>query len=151
MNLSLFVYGSLRPGMNNYDQLSHAVTGSQSVIWPGFLRLRPEGYPALTLPEEWPRRECLPYQWEAPAELAPPTPQLECNVVGEILQLRDSPELRRHLDDFEGFTPELNDYLRVACAWQGTWVWTYIAPCDRSDWPLIQRWPHHSGDIPPWR
>lgn len=151
MSLSLFVYGSLRPGMNNYDQLSRAVMASQSVIWPGALRLRPEGYPALSLPPQWPIRPGLPYDWEPPREGVPATPVLECRVAGEILQLKDSLELRRHLDDFEGFTPDLKDYLRVACAWQGAWVWTYVAPEERADWPLIDRWPHQSGEIPPWR
>ena len=151
MIITLFVYGSLRPGMNNYDQLSQAVVDSQSVAWPGFLRLRPEGYPALILPAEWPGRLATPYEWDTPADKPPPTPDLQCLVEGEILQLRDTPGLRRRLDDFEGFTPSLRDYLRVACAWQGAWVWTYVAPQDLQQWPRIQSWPHQPGEIPPWR
>lgn len=151
MALSLFVYGSLRPGMNNYDQLSEAVLSSRTVAWPGLLRLRPEGYPALTLPKEWPTRLGVPYQWEPPLDSPPPAPALKCPVIGEILQLEDSARLRRHLDDFEGFTPRLRDYLRVACAWEGAWVWTYVAPEERREWPVIERWPHQSGEIPPWR
>jgi len=151
MTVSLFVYGSLRPGRNNYEQLEEAVLSSQTVLWPGHLRLRPEGYPALTLPQEWPVERAKPYDWSTPGPLPPPTPRLEQRVLGEILQLRDGPEIRRRLDDFEGFTPQLSDYLRVACSWQGEWVWTYVAPEDRCEWPIIQEWPHQSGAIPPWR
>ncbi len=151
MSLSLFVYGSLRPDHNNYDQLSEWVLDSRSLSWPGHLRLRPEGYPALTLPSDWPVLQALPYDWSAPAEPVPATPAWPGAVAGEILTLRDCPEMRRHLDDFEGFTPTLRDYLRVAVAWQGEWVWTYVAPEDRAEWPLIERWPHQSGEIPPWR
>lgn len=151
MTLSLFVYGSLRPGQNNYDQLSQWVLDLRTVQWPGHLRLRPEGYPALTMPESWPTLPSTPYDWTTAQVGAPIPPVLPCSVVGEILTLKDSPEARRHLDDFEGFTPTLRDYLRVACAWEGTWVWTYVAPEDRPEWPRIDRWPHHSGVIPPWR
>jgi gamma-glutamylcyclotransferase (GGCT)/AIG2-like uncharacterized protein YtfP len=137
--------------MNNFDQLSQAVLQSRTVFWPGFLRLRPEGYPALTLPEGWPIRAGQPYDWDLPGEAPPPVPELKCPVAGEILQLEDSLRLRRHLDDFEGFTPRLRDYLRVACAFEGAWVWTYVAPEDRQEWPRIGQWPHQSGEIPPWR
>ena len=151
MTLSLFVYGSLRPGKNNYEQLQEAVLGSQTVLWPGHLRLRPEGYPALTLPQEWPMKRAKPYDWSNPASPPPATPCCDQRVLGEILLLRDGSEIRQRLDDFEGFTPELNDYVRVACSWQGQWVWTYVAPEDRAEWPIISQWPHQSGEIPPWR
>jgi gamma-glutamylcyclotransferase (GGCT)/AIG2-like uncharacterized protein YtfP len=150
MELSLFVYGSLRPGRCNYDQLSTSVIDSQSVLWPGHLRLRPEGYPALILPGNWPTRSALPEDWTEPSG-PPPEGSGLLSIEGEILRLRDSPELRHHLDDFEGFTPRLRDYLRVACAWQGTWVWTYVAPEDFHDWPRIERWPGHDQAIAPWR
>lgn len=151
MTLSLFVYGSLRPGQNNYDQLSEAVLDSSTVHWPGQLRLRPEGYPALSLPSEWPAVLGKPYDWTVPEQEVPDVPTVCQWVPGEILILRDSPELRRRLDDFEGFTPQLKDYLRVACAYDNAWIWTYVAPEDRPEWPLIERWPHQSGVIPPWR
>lgn len=151
MTLSLFVYGSLRPGQNNYDQLSEAVLASRTVHWPGHLRLRPEGYPALTLPASWPTLAAQPYDWQVPALAVPEPPSLAFPVIGEILVLQESERLRHHLDDFEGFTPSLRDYLRVACGWEGEWIWTYIAPDDRPEWPLIERWPHQSGAIPPWR
>lgn len=151
MTLSLFVYGSLRPGQNNYDQLSEAVVGSRTVSWPGHLRLRPEGYPALTLPVSWPILPARPYVWTVPEPAVPAPPDFPCSVVGEILTLRESERLRHHLDDFEGFTPQLRDYLRVACAWEGEWIWTYVAPEERPEWPVIERWPHQSGTIPPWR
>lgn len=151
MTLSLFVYGSLRPGQNNYDQLSHSVLASRTVHWPGQLRLRPEGYPALCLPASWPTLPARPYVWSLPELEVPTCPELACPVVGEILTLRESEQLGRHLDDFEGFTPQLRDYLRVACAWEGEWIWTYVAPEERLEWPLIERWPHQSGAIPPWR
>ena len=151
MTLSLFVYGSLRPGQNNYGQLSESVLASQSVCWPGHLRLRPEGYPALSLPSEWPVVTGRPYDWTVPENQLPSLPSGLRPVQGEILTLRDSRELRHRLDDFEGFTPSLRDYVRVACAWESNWVWTYVAPEDHPEWPLIQRWPHQSGEIPPWR
>lgn len=151
MTLSLFVYGSLRPGQNNYDQLSDAVLESRTVLWPGHLRLRPEGYPALSLPSEWPTLLARPYDWLAPGVEIPALPEVDLTVVGEILTLRESERLRHHLDDFEGFTPSQRDYLRVACAWEGQWIWTYIAPEEHVEWPLIERWPPHSGVIPPWR
>ena len=151
MTLSLFVYGSLRPGENNYDQLSEAVLTSRTVNWPGHLRLRPEGYPALSLPANWPIRMVQPYDWTVPELAVPVAPEVARGVAGEILTLQDSQRLRRHLDDFEGFTPRLRDYVRVACGWEGEWIWTYVAPEERPEWPLIERWPHQSGEIPPWR
>lgn len=150
MELSLFVYGSLRPGKCNYDQLSAAVVGCATVLWPGQMRLRPEGYPALVLPEKWPVKLASPYDWTYPPDLVPEGSGL-LQVEGEVLRLLDSPDLRHHLDDFEGFTPQQRDYLRVACAWQGGWVWTYVAPEDREDWPLIERWPPDDQPIAPWR
>ena len=151
MTLSLCVYGSLRPGENNYDQLSEAVLSSRTVHWPGHLRLRPEGYPALSLPANWPTLAVEPYDWRLPALEVPVAPAAPLPVVGEILTLRDSQRLRHHLDDFEGFTPGLRDYVRLACAWDGEWIWTYVAPQERPEWPLIERWPHQPGVIPPWR
>ena len=140
----------MRPGQCNYDQLSEAVSQATSVCWPGRLRLRPEGYPALVLPADWPAVAATPYDWTQPAGQAP-SPQGPTPVPGEILRLRDTPQLRQRLDDFEGFTPRVRDYLRVACAWQGQWVWTYVAPADRADWPYIERWPASDQPIPPWR
>jgi len=151
MTLSLFVYGSLRPGENNYDQLSEAVLASRTVHWPGHLRLRPEGYPALSLPADWPTQAVEPYDWQVPVLKVPVTPAVPRPVEGEILTLQDSQRLRHHLDDFEGFTPRQRDYVRLACAWGDEWIWTYVAPQEHLEWPLIERWPHQSGVIPPWR
>ena len=150
MELSLFVYGSLRPGQCNYDQLSEAVIDFAPALWPGQLRLRPEGYPALVLPPDWPVESSRPYDWSVPPA-RPGEGSGRLAVPGEILRLRDSREIRRRLDDFEGFSPRDREYLRVACAWQGSWVWTYVAPQDRPDWPLIERWPASDQPIPPWR
>lgn len=148
MTLSLFVYGSLRPGQCNYHQLSEAVLSARTVKWPGHLRLRPEGYPALVLPPDLPVHLGTPYDWTIP--VGPPDGAPNGPVAGEILRLRDSPGLRRRLDDFEGFTPVLKDYLRVAVGWRGEWVWTYTAPPDPPDWPIIQHWPLEEGPLTPW-
>jgi len=149
MQLSLFVYGSLRPGQCNYDQLQDHVLSAQTVHWPGRLHLRPEGYPALVLPPGCGQILAHPYVWEVPLE--PPGDIGGGPVEGEWLTLRDSQQIRRRLDDFEGFTPRVQEYLRVAVACQGQWVWTYVASGEGSSWPVIASWPIEGMSPPPWR
>ena len=148
--LPLFVYGSLRPGQCNYGQLSQAVRKVTPALFPGHLTLRPEGYPALILPEGWPQYPTQPYNWTLPN---PPPPDKICtpNVPGEVLLLEDSPELRQRLDDFESFSLHQPEYCRVACAWNQIWVWTYVAPYATPPWPVIPSWPPDDSPIPPWR
>ena len=144
----LFVYGSLRPGECNYDQLSAAVTKATPASVGGWLRLRPEGYPALTLASSWPCTPGSPGFWPAlPRTIS--AASATATVLGDVLELRWTPELGQRLDDFEGFTPESPDYLRVACWTSAGWAWTYIAPVDEPDWPTISAWPPER-DLQPW-
>lgn len=150
MSLSLFVYGSLRPGQCNFGQLSEFVLESQTVVWPGQLRLRPEGYPALVLPTEMVQRPGQLYDWETPWAV-PPVHLPGGLILGEVLRLQDSPRLRRRLDDFEGFSEDPPEYLRVAVPWQGRWVWTYVAPSPCPEWSVIASWPPPEGVPGPWK
>ncbi len=146
--LELFVYGSLRPGQCNYQQLSQQVLKIRPVAWPGQLVLRPEGYPVY-LPELPQMAGCL-HSWELPQGAASEaTP--EGNVLGEWLTLRDDGQVGPRLDAFEGFVEDDPEYIRVAVAWGGRWIWTYTAPPGSPDWPRIERWPHQDEPIPPWR
>lgn len=149
--LCLFVYGSLRRGENNHGQLAADLLSAERFSVPGRMRLRPEGYPALLLDPRLSVASGNPYNWEH-------EPLTECRfsvkeeVDGELLWLRDSPEVGRRLDDFEGFRPQAPcDYLRVACCWRGRTFWTYVAPEERPDWPLISAWPPPEWDGRPWR
>jgi len=145
----LFVYGSLRPGQCNYGELSQAVRRATSARVGGWLRLRPEGYPALTLAPGWPCQiGAPPGHWPTLPQQAAGGP-FSWDVEGEVLDLDWTPELGQRLDEFEGFT-ELNpDYVRVAL-WTSTgWAWTYVAPQDVPEWPQVEGWPP-GHPIRPW-
>ena len=146
--ISLFVYGSLRPGQCNYGELSAAVRQPVPPRVGGWLRLPPEDYPALTLAPGWPSESACPGHWWA-LDRAAPTANLAGDVEGELLELRWSHQLGQHLDAFEGFTEVAPDYLRVACWTSAGWAWTYVAPQDRPDWPQIAGWPPEQP-IAPW-
>lgn len=141
MAAPLFVYGSLRPGECNYHHLSAGVLQAETVSWPGQLYLRPEGYPALCLPQNWPVKTARPGDWNLPTEACPELPEAATEVVGTLLWLSDDAHLQQHLDNFEGFTPVDPDYLRVAVAFRGQWCWTYISPDPAPSWPCISSWP----------
>ena len=147
MTLSLFVYGSLRPGQCNFGQLEDHLLEAEPLRVPGHLRLRPEGYPALILAADLPQALGQPYDWSWPTLAVSGAPlRHDCWVTGDLLRLRDSREIRERLDDFEGFSGVRYDYLRVASRWAGHWFWTYVAPQDHPAWPRIDSWP---GTEPP--
>lgn len=151
MEALLFVYGSLRPGQCNFHQVAPEVIDSQPAVWPGHLLLRPEGYPALVLPPHWPVQAGQPFEWTSSLPATVPTGSAPLRVQGDILRLRIPPDFQRRLDEFEGFYPDHPEYLRVAAAWQGKWVWTYVAPPGDWPWETIEHWPPHDGPLRPWR
>lgn len=146
MSLYLFAYGSLRPGECNYGQLAEAVVRSSAWQVAGELRLRPEGYPAMILHPTLPQVAGTPYDWTVPSLGVEPAGAAYSKVVGDLLELRDSPQLRRRLDDFEGFGEPPFDYVRVAFVAGGQAMWTYVAPVPDPPWPRIEHWPPREAD-----
>jgi gamma-glutamylcyclotransferase (GGCT)/AIG2-like uncharacterized protein YtfP len=140
--LSLFVYGSLLPGQPQFDKLDHAVVQRQPMRLPGYLRLRPDGYPALVVHSSCPQQVGEPYHWELPECIPADSPEVPVPswVDGELLTLRDDADLRHALDDSQGFAQKERAYVRVAVYCHGRWQWTYAGPQDYRHWPRISSW-----------
>lgn len=143
--LKLFVYGSLKLGECNQHVIKPWVVEWEKASTFGEMRLRPDHYPALFLPDygtlgtsDYPRDLLLD---EAP-ELTEGT-----LIRGQLLTLQQGETALQRLDEFEGFFPGgRSEYLRVSLSVNTESgpkaCWTYTgAGKSPSKWPILESWP----------
>jgi gamma-glutamylcyclotransferase (GGCT)/AIG2-like uncharacterized protein YtfP len=152
----LFVYGSLKPGECNFDQVERFLERARPAQGPGRLFLRPDGYPAL-----WLGDACAPLgPGEPDRDLLQGGKRVEPgvgDVSGSLLELE--PSALGRLDRFEGYRPgRSSEYLRVLVAvWlpdEQDWLeaWTYVCAEPDPAWPQIDVWPPEGSQKPaPYR
>lgn len=143
--LSLFVYGSLKPGECNDHVISQFLLSAEEAHTHGALRLRPDDYPALYL-EGYESLGTADYWADLKLETA-----CECSsgekVPGQLLTLREGARLLARLDEFEGFFPgRTSEYLRVALSVATAEglkpCWTYIGVgTPPHEWRPLASWP----------
>jgi gamma-glutamylcyclotransferase (GGCT)/AIG2-like uncharacterized protein YtfP len=143
--LKLFVYGSLKLGECNQHVVAPWVENWLPAATTGEMRLRPDQYPALFLPNPG---KLGTSDYEADIRLSEAPVLLDGDrVEGQLLFLREGVRCLGALDVFEGYFPgRRSEYLRVALSvetdhgFQPCWTYTGSGkPPDR--WPVLRTWP----------
>jgi gamma-glutamylcyclotransferase (GGCT)/AIG2-like uncharacterized protein YtfP len=156
--LTLFVYGTLKQGGENFATYCSDAVGIKKARVPGRLWVLPAGFPMLEVPRGLSLAEGT-QEYSTDASLSGPftskiwPPRIDEPfgwVEGEVMSFLDPVGVLRMMDDLEGFNPGRPSlYARRLLAVEsedGIWMaaWAYTAPnSPESDWSLHPRnsWP----------
>ncbi len=137
-----FVYGSLQPGLMNWDRLSRECNNAERASIDGHIRVLTSGFGALHVDSDVPQVNAK--GWQLP-NWTPKNYMPENKVSmsrGWILTLQGTKDFFEMLDLFEGFIPgrASNFYDRKAVWMNGRWIWTYVIPADNKKLDLVYEW-----------
>ena len=154
--MRLFVYGSLKTGECNFNQVQPYFVEARAAKGPGRMLLRPDGYPALVVDSSFILDVGSDDLERDMGRAGDPAPPVEAEVSGQLMLLHSGAEITERLDIFEGYFPgRPSEYLRVLIpvnteeGWECAWV--YVAAHPDPAWPAIAQWPCLPAQPPPYR